>query len=214
MWKWRSLRMFLRVCCCQSVMKLHELVRTHTSATIFFFYLARSSSQIWVPCTRISARNGDEPGNTQVPPLAHTKPSVFCRTLQMIPKEPFPITSSGSWLSRKGEVMAVKEQVAWNRNGSAENNRVQLPRDCDVTPIVQARYHILYLHSLMYNDFSSSVLLACAIDTCSTIERGNSANLCSHLRSSILSLPPDAPFWTIRSSRDPSQPSSSIWEVI
>jgi len=40
--------------------------------------------------------NGREPENTKVPPMAHTKPSVFRRTLRIIAKEPFPITSRGS----------------------------------------------------------------------------------------------------------------------
>jgi hypothetical protein len=49
-------------------------------------------------------RNSREPGNMKVPPIARTKPSVFRRTLRMIPKEPFPMMSRG--------FVVVEEQVA------------------------------------------------------------------------------------------------------
>jgi len=36
--------------------------------------------------------------------VALTSPSVFRRTLRIIPKEPLPITSSGSYWSRKDDI--------------------------------------------------------------------------------------------------------------
>ena len=82
-------------CCCQSVVKLQQLIRTHTSATISF--LSRSVILSKLSSLRANICEKDrKPGNTKVPQRARTKPSVFRRTLRIIPKEPFPMTSRGS----------------------------------------------------------------------------------------------------------------------
>jgi len=81
--------------CCQSVVKLQQLIRTHTSATICF--LSRSVIFSKLSSLRANICEKDrKPGNTKVPQIARTKPSVFRRTLRIIPKEPFPMTSRGS----------------------------------------------------------------------------------------------------------------------
>jgi hypothetical protein len=90
----------------QSVVKLQELVKTHTSATICF--LSRSLILSKLSSLRANICKKDhEPGHTKVQQIARTKPSVFRRTLRIIPKEPVPMTSSGSWLSRNRQAIVV-----------------------------------------------------------------------------------------------------------